>query len=96
LSVAPAWWAWLRDRLRPARLQLREAQAEALSDALRALGATVTERSWQVAGATERTVFRVELGDHRARMICDSYRGPLLVGDQALVAAVDEQLSRRR
>ncbi len=94
MAGARTWWARLSDALRPRRLQLRENQSEALAVALKALGATVSEQSWQVAGATERTVFQVVLGGLRAKMICDSYEGPLLVGDAELVLAVENELTR--
>ncbi len=90
----PSWWSKLRAFLRPARLQLREDQHDALADALRELGATVSEKEGLVAGAVERTIFDVDLAGRRARIVCDSYEGPLLMGDAALVAAVDERLRR--
>ncbi len=92
--AAPSWWARLRDLLRPARLQLREDQTEDLFEALRGLGAAVSERDWQMAGATERTVFQVDLDGRRARIILDSFNGPLLVGPAALIGAVEERVTR--
>jgi len=72
---------------------LRVDQSDALAEALNALGATVSEQSWQVAGATERTVFQVVLGELRAKMVCDSYHGLVLVGDAELVLAVEKTLT---
>jgi hypothetical protein len=92
--AAPSWWEKLRDLIRPARLQLREDQMDALFGALEELGATVSEREWQMAGATERTVFQVDLGGRRARVICDSYEGPVLIGDTELIGAVAERIER--
>jgi len=94
LSLAPArpWWTRLRDSLWPAKLQLRVDQSDALAEALNALGATVPVQSWQVAGATERTVFQAVLGELRARMVCDSYHGLGWVGDAELVLAVEKAL----
>ncbi len=86
--------SWLRDFLRPARLELREEQEDALADAIRTLGATVSERSWQVVGATERSVYQVQLGALRARMVCNSYEGTVLIGDAALIAALKEEIER--
>ena len=87
-------WEKLRDLIRPARLQVKEDQRDALFEALGELGATVSEREWQMAGATERTVFQVDLGGRRARVICDSYEGPVLIGDTELIGAVAERLER--
>ena len=96
MSMGPVrpWWARLRDFVRPARLALREDQHDALAAALRTLGATVSERNWQVAGATERSVFDVTLGGRRARMISDSFEGPVLIGDAALISAIREEIDR--
>ncbi|HQY59977.1 MAG TPA: hypothetical protein PK141_01150 [Polyangiaceae bacterium] len=91
--AAASWWERLCDLLRPARLELRGDQSDALFEALRELGATVSEREWQMAGATERTVFHVDLHGRRGRVFCDSYEGPRLVGDAELVAAVEKRLT---
>ncbi len=88
------WWTRLRDFLRPARLELREDQQDALADALRTLGAGVTEREWLVAGATERSVYQVQLGDLQAKIVCYSYEGPVLIGDRALITAVGQAIDR--
>ncbi len=92
--TAPSWRDRLRDLLRPAQLQLREDQSDTLFEALRELGAKVSEREWEMAGATERTVFQVNLEGRRGRVFCDSYEGPRIVGDAELIEAVEERVNR--
>ena len=96
MSVAPVrpWWARLRAFLRPARLELREDQEDALADALHTLGASVSERSWHVAGATERSVYQALLGGLQAKIIHSSGEGPVLIGDAALIAALGAEIER--
>jgi hypothetical protein len=90
-SAAPPWtrlWAWIF----AARLRIPAARSDALAAALRSLGAEVTEADWQLAGGTERTVFHVTTGVHRAWLICDSGEDPVLRGDAALLARVQAAL----
>lgn len=88
----PRAWTWLRRRLGRARLQLDDAQHADLAEVLRALGATVTEQRWTIAGAVERSQYAIRWGAARATMTCDSYQDPVVVGDAALIDAIAARL----